>query len=1437
MIDIGNKLDALRAVPGTSKEEDLRTVAQTDSTSDLDSRKIIRDFNRPMETDTPGEASTTTKPRLTQSPSGLNTQEPVIGKKKSLKRPYQCLEIECPKVTVTPNLQAIRTEQILTESPNSVNSTEPVSEHISLFEGPLQHLEEGGNTICRINHECMAFYLRCPNLLNVIHLCEDVLSGKVKALFLPLQDYLRTQPDCNNVSVVVDISGNDFTKCIMPCLIKLNRQLDSRIQQLEYPYTQHNTASTAAGNTDMKTAISMLKDLIDHHPSVNCETPSELRLTVDIIGVEDSHTLTRHLVDAANELQRHKKNAKYRETLQPTDRHEKYGIETALSIFKELKGQIPFIDETSELRLKVQVIGVKDGHSLTRQIFDAAIELHSTEEIKTSNSQELRQYLQHVFQYLKKGGYALSIRETDCSAFYICCPTLAYAMTLCEDFLTGKVEALFQPLQGYLKTLPECQDVSIVVDISENDFVNCIFPSLTAIKRHLDSCVPTQGLDSMGSVAVSKYADKGIESCTSNKQDSSFEGPFSVHPWDRLISQLCEEFSVEDSDFENFLWGSKTRIGDDNYNRIQSLDGRSGQKYHAFFDCLERKFGQHDSVEFLLHLTATLNFHSDSACVTYTTAFEQYKQDIEELHLTTKGLVMEPSCKIVDILQKRPEENVSSYERHPKGVVLWGQLGMGMTRFLNQILWRLRFGSLTTSIVRQWNIVAVNQRDKTEVKELSSNMINNIRKEMGMEDIICDFISVNDQKQNLMSLLKDLGKRKGDYLVILDDMDGHFKHEHSPCEQFLTDVMDTIAEVDNIKIILTVSKSVSKSNVIDSFGGKLVFGGHMLEFNLTEEILTENIPTKEILMPKISCLEDQLQNDRLSLDDLGKLLKEANQTLTHAKEAGERFSEEAERTLKEGLKECSLVGMAADTNIFKDKNTNNWFKACISLNFTKEGLTDFLLTELHNVQTLVGRSCGQCFIQNLIPCPTQGVCTKRKRNNCSFHNSLQPTQCQTCQKVKQNITLLHRFNGPSWANTKAERWAMDPWEIGKCYLPRDGYSSVSSVQESDFNGVVSIVLNCTHFQTCISAACLSPPPPDKQCPLEKVRQIGRDVRHTADCKVTDADLQDFFLTLTTLLADPVHLLHDPSATNARRKLGDLKNDRLSFVDLGKMLKEANQTLTHAKEAGERFSEEAERTLKEGLNTLEAKIQAGKERLENKTQTSEHRIEKKAHSGEQRLENKTQAGEQRIEKKTQCGEQSIENKTQAGEQSIENKTQESINRINQAAIGKELDEYERDVTDLLKRLVNHYRDTVCYVPLSTLDPSLNKHVQDVYATPKIHRMKIENDGRRTQQEEILTYKDCFYRGDHLCRRTYLQGEPGSGKTSFAAKLVDDWCNVHESSNESTKEQTAFVDVDTLHNFKFLFFISLRDSKEQTHVTHMIQTQLIYKIYAADEWDSK
>ncbi|KAH3691091.1 hypothetical protein DPMN_191766 [Dreissena polymorpha] len=81
--------------------------------------------------------------------------------------------------------------------------------------------------------------------------------------------------------------------------------------------------------------------------------------------------------------------------------------------------------------------------------------------------------------------------------------------------------------------------------------------------------------------------------------------------------------------------------------------------------------------------------------------------------------------------------------------------------------------------------------------------------------------------------------------------------------------------------------------------------------------------------------------------------------------------------------------------------------------------------------------------------------------------------------------------------------------------------------------MISIMFNCTHFQNCFSSSCLSPPPPDKQSPLEMDRQIGRDVRHTSDSKVTDADLHGYLQKLAKLQADQKCLLHVHFATIAR----------------------------------------------------------------------------------------------------------------------------------------------------------------------------------------------------------------------------------------------------------------------------------------------------------------
>ncbi|KAH3800558.1 hypothetical protein DPMN_154191 [Dreissena polymorpha] len=385
--------------------------------------------------------------------------------------------------------------------------------------------------------------------------------------------------------------------------------------------------------------------------------------------------------------------------------------------------------------------------------------------------------------------------------------------------------------------------------------------------------------------------------------------------------------------------------------------------------------------------------------------------------------------------------------------------------------------------------------------------------------------------------------------------------------------------------------------------------------------------------------------------------------------------------------------MACNTNIFTEKETNNWIKASIALNVTREGLANFLNTQLQNVHAVVGRSCGLCPIEKLIPCPTNPYCKKIKRNNCAFHKSQKPQPCPTCDNVKQNIILLHRYGRPSLKNTRAEKWALDYWEIGKCYLPPDGYSSVSSVLESDFNGVISIMLNCLHFQTCLSSSFLSPPPPDNQCQLEKVRQIGREVRHTANCQVTDADLQDYFLTLSTLLADPICLQHDPSAMIACTKLRDLQNDSISLDTLGDLLKEAYQTLNDAKEAGQRYSEMAERSLSKGLKRLENAIQVGQQRLESKTNIGEQRMIMKTHTVEEgiqiayeRFESMIQLKEQRLEHEKKVVKQRIESKIHEVEQCIESDMHDGMQRIERKIRNAE-QSIESNKHDAIQRIEN------------------------------------------------------------------------------------------------------------------------------------------------------
>ncbi|XP_052760229.1 uncharacterized protein LOC128203028 [Mya arenaria] len=258
--------------------------------------------------------------------------------------------------------------------------------------------------------------------------------------------------------------------------------------------------------------------------------------------------------------------------------------------------------------------------------------------------------------------------------------------------------------------------------------------------------------------------------------------------------------------------------------------------------------------------------------------------------------------------------------------------------------------------------------------------------------------------------------------------------------------------------------------------------------------------------------------------------------------------------------------MASYRDSLRDKEAQNWVKAALALNITKEGLhglVEDVLTCVHqDIYSTVrtskglppGAACAQCFTENVLKCSTPKICTSKK--NCKFHNgpSKQYVLCLVgiCEGVRDEIVQHHRFSGPSWKNTNANKWSTIPWEIGKCFLPPDGYKTVSSINDSDFNGVISVMMNCEDFKTKLSFNVAT-----QQNLLTEVRDIGRSVRHSHDQRVKDTELVDFLFKLLTLLEDKTELANRPKAQHAVEQLKKLQTDdfKLSAENEGEILKE------------------------------------------------------------------------------------------------------------------------------------------------------------------------------------------------------------------------------------------------------------------------------------------
>ncbi|KAH3749581.1 hypothetical protein DPMN_184082 [Dreissena polymorpha] len=174
----------------------------------------------------------------------------------------------------------------------------------------------------------------------------------------------------------------------------------------------------------------------------------------------------------------------------------------------------------------------------------------------------------------------------------------------------------------------------------------------------------------------------------------------------------------------------------------------------------------------------------------------------------------------------------------------------------------------------------------------------------------------------------------------------------------------------------------------------------------------------------------------------------------------------------------------------------------------------------------------------------------------------------------------------------------------------------------------------------------------------------------------------------------------------------------------------------------------------------------------------------------------------------------------------------------------------------------------------LDPDIDVPLERIYVPPSIHELKRGRKDRHGGGEmdttsragpDVSCYRELLHRDGNPVNTIYIQGDPGCGKTTFSTKLVLDWCEAHSKNGASTLETftgtatstgktsnpTYFSDLDTLREYKFLFFVSLRDySGSKCNVSQMVKdaiksNQLVWDnsvwehkcivlTDAADEW---
>lgn len=136
----------------------------------------------------------------------------------------------------------------------------------------------------------------------------------------------------------------------------------------------------------------------------------------------------------------------------------------------------------------------------------------------------------------------------------------------------------------------------------------------------------------------------------------------------------------------------------------------------------------------------------------------------------------------------------------------------------------------------------------------------------------------------------------------------------------------------------------------------------------------------------------------------------------------------------------------ACTCLLSTEKEKSWLKCWKAISLTREGLINFVKRE---TDTIYHNGMGSL--------PAHSIC-KLSTSSASPHT-------QVCDhQLIAHIQRLHTNPTSHWCNADKKKLCRSSWEVAKCFIHASGYRNKTSLQETDLNGILSILRCCIVFQ-------------------------------------------------------------------------------------------------------------------------------------------------------------------------------------------------------------------------------------------------------------------------------------------------------------------------------------------------------------------------------------